>query len=188
MIRALLLCLIPGLGWLFLSAFKADEPAPPCPVDRVVEPPTPAGEGAEPVYPPALPALPVAPVEAPDTRDWKVPRWIIAGILAVETKSKLRVDDTVRYVDKTRGALGERGPTQLRRCAFDQVKRPGEAYWRVETDMAFALDITERYLLWLHKHTGSWAASIRAYNAGLGGRSCSAAHAYYQAVRSAITQ
>lgn len=112
-----------------------------------------------------------------------MPRWIIAGILAKETRSTLRSDDTVRYVDKRRGAAGERGPTQLKRCAFDQVKKDGEAYWRVETDIDFALDITERYLLWLKKQTGSWRDAIQAYNAGMGGRSGPTAHDYYLAVR-----
>jgi hypothetical protein len=51
--------------------------------------------------------------------------------------------------------------------AFEDVRRPGEAYWRVETDTEFALDITARYLLLLRKQTGTWEGAIRAYNVGI---------------------
>ena len=185
--HAALICLVPGMGWLFLSGFTPMPQACPEPALKPVriDPPYPEGPGCIPFYPPALPVPRTCPEAAlpPVGRDWSVPRWIVAGILAQETKSTLRPDDSIRYVDKRRGAAGERGPTQLKRIAFDQVKRPGEAYWRVETDLDFALDITERYLLWLRKQTGSWREAIQAYNAGLGGRGCSAAHAYYSEVR-----
>jgi hypothetical protein len=198
MLRALLhtflLCLAPGTGWLFLSAFSST----PTPLVRHPDVPVlvPTGPGASPHYPlyPFLPPLLPPPVALPSPapaaeegpeasgRDWQVPRWIVAGILAQETRSVLRPDDSVRYVDKRRGAAGERGPTQIRRIAFDQVMKPGEAFWKVEVDVDFALDITERYLLWLRKHAGSWERAIRAYNVGLE-KSGWAGSSYYADVR-----
>lgn len=134
-----------------------------------------------PVAPPRpIPAVPLSVVAAPPTavripaaapaptgRTWRVPRHIVQGILAVETRSVLRRDDSIKYVDKRRGAAGERGPTQIRKIAFRQVAAPGEQFWRLEVDPGFAIEVTERYLLWLRKQSGSWRRAVQAYNAGL---------------------
>ena len=104
------------------------------------------------------------------------------GILAQETRSRLTSADQVVYVDRRRGAAGERGPTQIRRIAFDQVKKPGEQFGQLECNTEFALEITERYLLWLRGAVGSWEGAVRAYNAGLGGYQGGAGRGYYQDV------
>lgn len=113
------------------------------------------------------PAAPVVSYIEPAKRTWKAPRWVVKGILKKETRSKLTNTDEVVYVDKRRGRAGERGPTQLKRIAFEQVAKPGEQFSRLEHDASFALDITERYLLWLRSQTHNWNDAIAAYNVGL---------------------
>lgn len=117
--------------------------------------------------PPVVVFQPV-PKPAPVAREWRVPRWAVKGILRVETRSKLLPDDRVVYVDKRRGLAGERGPTQIKRVAFTQVAKPGEQFWKLEKDTEFALDVTERYLLWLRAQTRNWNEAVAAYNQGLG--------------------
>jgi hypothetical protein len=179
------------LGGGAQAPFEVDR-APERPGGSVVPLPVPYPLPVPAPPPPPAPVL-RAPAEAPTTapttpptkigRDWQVPRWVMAGILKVETRSILRADDSVKYVDKRRGLAGERGPTQLKRIAFDQVARPGEQFWKVEVDHEFAMDITERYLLWLKARTGSWEGAVKAYNAGPG--SWRSAGTYLSAVRRA---
>jgi hypothetical protein len=165
------------LGWVCISAFR----------EEVVDPTTvraPAIEGLDLLMRPE-PIFQRELQPPPPGRQWQVPRWAVSGILEVETKSQLRPDDTVKYVDKRRGRNGERGPTQIRRIAFEQVKEPGEQFWRVESDPTFAIAVTERYLLWLYRQTRSWSGAVKAYNAGLGGRRGEQAQDYYERVRAA---
>lgn len=98
----------------------------------------------------------------------EVPEWVLKGILKVETKSSYREDGSIKYVDKRRGTHGERGPFQMTRIAFDQIKLPGEQFWQIETDKVFAEQCAMRYLCWLYDTTAkkSWRRAIQQYNAG----------------------
>lgn len=98
-------------------------------------------------------------------RQWRVPRSIIEGILRVESNSYLTSDDEVVWVNRSRGAHGERGPTQLRRIALVDIARPND-YYRIEHEMEVAIDATETYLLKLYRQLGSWNKAIAAYNTG----------------------
>ena len=98
----------------------------------------------------------------------EVPDWVLVGILKVETRSEYREDGTIKYVDKRRGAAGERGPFQMTKGAFNQIKKRGEQFWQIETDRVFAEECAKRYLVWLHTHfaKGDWMRTIEMYNAG----------------------
>ncbi len=65
-----------------------------------------------PTITPAPAQVPVVTPAAP-RREWLVPRWILVGILSRESRSYLDENDRVVYVDRRRGADGERGPTQI---------------------------------------------------------------------------
>lgn len=153
----------------------AARPAPP----KAPEPAIPAA--AEP--PPAAPPPPPAPAPEPVGRDWRVPRSIIKGILKVETRSVLREDDTIKYVDRRRGRHGERGPTQIKPVTFKRYRVHGESLSDLEQDMSVVLDITERILLYNYKHTKSWPRAVMAWNAGLS--NLSAGRGYQRKVYSA---
>lgn len=100
-----------------------------------------------------------------------VPDWVMVGILKVETKSYYDARGNIVYVDRRIGRHGERGPYQMTRIAFDQIKRPGESFYRLSTDLEFAEDAAQRYLLWLNKHYGKgrWSRVVMMYNAGPNG-------------------
>lgn len=100
-----------------------------------------------------------------------IPDWVMPGILYVESHSAYREDGTIHYVKRSRGAHGERGCFQCTRIAFDQVKRPGEQFWQIETDTVFAAEIAWRYLHWLRGGGRSWEQVVESYNAGPGRRS-----------------
>lgn len=112
-----------------------------------------------------------------------MPRWIIVGILARETRSYLIDDDlSVSYQDRRRSTAGARGPTQITKDTFEQFKRPGEKYLHVEKDMVMALRMTERILVAHRAALGSWKRAIRAYVAGRGNWECAEAGRYYDDV------
>jgi hypothetical protein len=101
----------------------------------------------------------------------EVPCWVLAGIMAQETRSSYAIDgDTIIYVDRRVGAAGERGPYQMRRIAWQQIKQPGERFENIATDMRYAELCAMRYLLWLYNNSakGSWPHAIQYYNAGPG--------------------
>lgn len=110
---------------------------------------------------------PVAIIAKPGIK-WKVPRNIIKGILYVETKSILKKDDTIKYVDRRRGLAGERGPTQIKPDTFKEYKKPGESLAKLERDPMFAIEVTERILLDLKERFGSWKMAVQAWNNGPG--------------------
>lgn len=103
----------------------------------------------------------------------EVPDYVIRGILKVETQSYYRADGTIKYVDMTRGKDGERGCFQMKKIAFNQIKRKGEQFWMIEQDKALAEDCARRYLVWLYNNSGhqDWYLTIQRYNAGPSGRS-----------------
>lgn len=101
----------------------------------------------------------------------EVPVWVLAGILAQETRSSYALDgNTIIYRDKRIGARGERGPYQMRRIAWKQIKEAGERFEDLSTDMRYAELCAMRYLLWLYNNSakGSWPHAIQYYNAGPG--------------------
>jgi hypothetical protein len=89
------------------------------------------------------------------------------GIAKVETNSYLQ-NGTFYYVDQRRGRAGERGPYQMTRKAFEQIKQPGDSFSRLETDDYYARMMARRYLIWLHNNSarGDVALAIQFYNAG----------------------
>ena len=120
---------------------------------------------------PTLPIRPipvVAEIAKPVVKKWKVPRSIIKGVLMVETSSILKKDDTVKYVNKRRGLAGERGPTQIKPGTFEDYKKPGESFAKLEKDPMFAVEVTERILVDLKERLGSWKVAVQAYNNGPG--------------------
>jgi hypothetical protein len=94
------------------------------------------------------------------------PRWILKGILYVETRSILRDDNSVKYVDRRRGTAKERGPTQIRPLTFKDFRKRGENFADLETDTVFALEMTDRILTAYCRQTGSWERAVAAWNAG----------------------
>lgn len=101
----------------------------------------------------------------------EVPIWVLAGIMAQETRSSYALDNnTIVYVDRRIGASGERGPYQMKHIAWRQIKQPGERFEDLSTDMRYAEICAMRYLLWLYNNSakGSWPHAIQYYNAGPG--------------------
>lgn len=101
----------------------------------------------------------------------EVPYWVMAGILKQETRSTYEDNGlTINYVDRRRGADGERGPFQMTYIAWKQIRQPGERFADLSTDMMYAEQCAMRYLLWLYNGPArkSWAHAIQGYNAGPG--------------------
>lgn len=103
----------------------------------------------------------------------EVPDYVMVGILKVESRSYYRENGTIKYVDMTRGKDGELGCFQMKKIAFNQIKRKGEQFWMIEQDKVLAEDCARRYLVWLYKNSGKqdWMLTIQRYNAGPNGRS-----------------
>ena len=101
-----------------------------------------------------------------------IPDWVLRGVLKTETRSYYDKVGNIVYVDKRRGAAGERGPFQCTRAAFNQVRRKGEEFWKVEVDSRFAETIAKRYMLWLYTtYDQDWERVVEMYNAGPNNRS-----------------
>lgn len=101
----------------------------------------------------------------------EVPTWVLAGIMAQETRSHYALDgDTIVYVDKRVGSAGELSAFQIKRIAWKQVAKPGESFESLRTDQAYAQLIAIKYLIWLYDHAArhSWPHAIQMYNAGPG--------------------
>jgi hypothetical protein len=101
----------------------------------------------------------------------EVPVWVLAGILAQESRSYYNEDASrIIYVDKRRGADGELGPYQMMHIAWRQIREPGERFEDLATDMMYAETCAIRYLLWLYNNSArrSWAHAIQYYNRGPG--------------------
>lgn len=101
----------------------------------------------------------------------EVPCWVLAGIMAQETRSSYAIDgDTIIYVDRRVGKHGELSAFQIRRIAWQQIKQPGERFEDLATDQRYAELCAMRYLLWLYNNSakGSWPHAIQYYNAGPG--------------------
>lgn len=113
----------------------------------------------------------------------EVPAWIMRGILARETRSYYAADGSIVYVDRRIGAAGERGPWQMRRCAFAQV---GLLNLRAEAtrDPVCAEFCATVFLRWCYAQTGSWRQAIAVYHTGLDGDPADGL-TYYRAVEAA---
>jgi hypothetical protein len=74
----------------------------------------------------------------------------------------------IKYVDQRRGQAGDIGPFQMRRVAFDDVKKRGESFWKMEQDVLFAEEMACRYLLFIYNGRGNknWETTVLRYNAG----------------------
>lgn len=112
-----------------------------------------------------------------------VPIWVLRGILHVETRSSIREDGIIIYVDKRRGAHGERGPFQCTRIAFEQVRdNEKQSFSLLERDPVYAEYIACKYLAWLYNRHHSWRRTVEEYNAGPGNKSPT----YYNKVKGKI--
>jgi hypothetical protein len=113
----------------------------------------------------------------------RVPEWVCAGILAVETRSHYYEDGSIKYVDKRIGSNGEVSPFQITYRAYKQVRRSGDSWARVRIDTLYAEQIACRYLMYCYKRAGNWGLAIEYYNAGPGHRSQEYRNAIMQAAR-----
>jgi hypothetical protein len=120
----------------------------------------------------------------PETRDL-VPLWVRAGILATESRSYYRDNGTIKYVDKRRGSSCDIGPFQMRRIAFNEIKKRGESFWKLEQDTKYAEEMACRYLLFIYNSTGNkdWERTIMLYNVGPYNTIGSQARRYLNAVK-----
>jgi hypothetical protein len=94
----------------------------------------------------------------------QVPRWIVKGILAKESSSKLTADNDIRWVNRKRGLAGERGCTQITKVKFNEVKLKGEYFAMLEEDPHFAVEVTQRIILDHYKKYRSWDTAVAMYN------------------------
>lgn len=141
---------------------------------------------------PALPALAPTPtpiIETAAMRNRKlVPNWILIGILKQETGSYYNEDGEIVYKDRRRSKSGARGPFQIKRICFDEIKEPGEQFSKVEKNMAFAEELAVRYLLYLYDGPAkkNWKTAIGMYYTGPSNynRLIHCAYNYYEGVKS----
>jgi hypothetical protein len=101
----------------------------------------------------------------------EVPRWVLAGILHIESRSYFTTTGIV-YVDQRTGAAGELGPFQMTRDAFDLVARTGEEFERLKRDTFSDRDwfiATGRWNVGPHgSYKGAWRYAKTAQQAGGG--------------------
>jgi hypothetical protein len=115
-----------------------------------------------------------------------IPKWVMRGILYTETSSYYSSTGKIVYKNKKRSSAGAIGPFQMKKIAFDEVKNPGESFYKLETDTEFAEEIARRYLLYLHKRGKSWSTAIQMYYVGPSDFDSSVdSRAYLQKVRTA---
>lgn len=109
----------------------------------------------------------------------EIPEWVLAGILATETRSYYTESGSIIYVDRKTGRAGETGPFQMTRAAWLQIREKTEKRSALKTDLVYAELCCMRYLAWLvendqrknHTTDTRWDSVIQAYNAGPGNRS-----------------
>lgn len=117
---------------------------------------------------PNIPAFVKVPAtESLKLRD-QVPEWVRVGMLKTETHSNYNEDGTINYVNKKRGADCDIGPFQMRKIAFDAIKKHGESFWKLEKDTAYAEEMACRYLLYIYNSSGKkdWDRTVMMYNTG----------------------
>lgn len=94
----------------------------------------------------------------------EVPSWILRGILMVESRSYYK-DGVIVYIDRSRGAAGERGCFQMMEATFREIRAPGERFEMLD-DPVFSEYKAICYLRLLHKRHGNWPKAVIAYNGG----------------------
>lgn len=125
--------------------------------------------------PPAPPPLPEPPrttpvvVALPKPKS-EIPLWVLKGIARVETNSTIKDCGTIIWRDRRKGTKGDSGVFQMTRIAYKQIARPGDSFARIHRDPDYALEMAERYLMYLRRRYGRWHDVIAAYNAGTPGR------------------
>ena len=118
-------------------------------------------------------------------KETEVPYWVLAGILAQESRSHYEVVNGVErivYVDRKVGRAGELSAFQITKAAWKQVRalEPGRPFQDLATDQAYAERVAIRYLLWLYNGPAhqDWPHAVQQYNAGPGRRQ----YSYYAKV------
>ena len=74
----------------------------------------------------------------------EIPDWAYHSILAVETGSYYDENGDIVYVNQRRGRHGERGPFQMTYIAWKDIRKPGEKFINIQTDMVYAQECFER--------------------------------------------
>ena len=110
---------------------------------------------------------------------------VLDGIALVESRSYYDIDGYFQYIDTRVGKAGERGPYQMTRIAFNQIKKPGETFARLSTDFEFARTCANRYLNWLLANSakGNVGLAIEYYNSGPNRRSRTYLQKVYNAMQ-----
>lgn len=103
----------------------------------------------------------------------EVPRWVLQGILHVESRSYYSTAGSIVYRDRRIGAAGERGPFQITWAAFKQVIGNDVSRFKsLHGDTRDSEYVARLYLMWLRtKHAKNWHEAIHYYNAGPGNKS-----------------
>ncbi len=97
-----------------------------------------------------------------------IPAWVLPGILHEETSSRYIATGAIDYVNRDDGKDGEIGPFQMTPAAFDMVKRSGEQFADLRTNLPFAEDCCRRYLGLLYTDFAErdWFIAVGRWNAG----------------------
>jgi hypothetical protein len=119
--------------------------------------------------------------------DKGIPDWILRGILKHETQSYYDENGNIVYVNRARGSCGEIGPFQMRLICFNQIKKRGDSFYKMQNDVYYAEKMATKYLLYLYNGPAnkSWQKAIGMYNTGPTGytRLMSIANKYFQEVK-----
>lgn len=108
------------------------------------------------------------------------PAWLMRGLLAVETNSRLRADGSAEYRNQQRGTAGEVGITQ---ALPSTLRQHGFSPSLFEQSPSYALAATARILRRYKEQTGSWDGACAAWHRGLAGRGKPSAIRYALRVR-----
>lgn len=93
----------------------------------------------------------------------EVPRWILDGIMRIESRSYRLRDDSICYVDRRVGRAGEVGAFQLRPIALRDVHLVGMRD-EIRRDPSAAEFAATLYLRLCFRRTGSWWRAVGLYH------------------------
>jgi hypothetical protein len=113
-------------------------------------------------------ALVLVAFAAPTLTAVEIPAWVLPGILREESSSRYTSTGAIDYVNRADGADGEVGPFQMTPAAFDMVKRSGERFDDLRTNLPFAEDCCRRYLRLLYADFAErdWFIAVGRWNVG----------------------
>jgi len=111
----------------------------------------------------------------------EMPRWVLPGMLMVETSSYYG-DNGIIYRNQKRGKAGELGAFQALPATLRQFKFSPSLF---EQDTKYAEAATVMILSHYYRVTGSWSEAIGAWNCGLGKRKSKTAINYLNRVKNA---